>query len=80
MSAAERAMATPARSLELLARHRERFPAGILSLERDALEVEALCAAGQQSRGEAAARRFLTTHPESALVSSVNKACQLEDR
>lgn len=54
-----------------LARHRQRFSRGQLSMERDALEVRALLAAGRADEARAAASRFASRWPTSPLRSAV---------
>jgi hypothetical protein len=55
----------PARALDLIAEHRQRYGVGKLVQERDALEVQALAKAGQFSAAKARARAFLSRYPES---------------
>lgn len=52
-------------ALSALATHRRRFRDGSLAEERDALEVEALAAAGRREEASRAATEFERAHPES---------------
>lgn len=52
-------------ALSALATHRRRFPDGALAEERDALEVEALVAAGRRDEAAAAATGFEHRYPAS---------------
>ena len=58
-------MRSPARALELLEEHRQRFPFGILAQERDVFAVEALWRAGRRDLATERAKRFLAAHPDS---------------
>lgn len=64
----------PDDALSALARHRRRFPTSALAEERDALEVDALFAAGRAEDAAAAARRFITAYPGSVFASRVRRA------
>lgn len=70
--------ARPEQALARLAEHARRFPDGVLSEERQALDAVALCEAGRDADGESAARTFLREHPRAALAQRVRGAC-LED-
>ncbi len=65
----------PERALVRLGEHAQRFPAGVLSEERQALRAVALCEAGRDADGDAAARAFLHAHPQAALAERVRSAC-----
>ncbi len=65
----------PERALTLLADHARRFAGGILVEERKALRAVALCDAGRNDDGAAAARAFLRAHPKAALAQRVRSAC-----
>lgn len=62
-------------ALGLLQGHAQRFPAGMLGEEREALEALALCAAGRVTEGRGAAKAFLKGHAGSALAERVRKGC-----
>jgi outer membrane protein assembly factor BamD (BamD/ComL family) len=68
----------PEQALERLGEHARRFPAGLLAEERQALRAVALCEAGHDADGEAAARSFLREHPHAALAQRVRSACLAE--
>ena len=74
---AHRAMNSGAneQALAILTTYRERFPHGVLSEERDAQRVLALCRLGRRDEAHAAAAGFLRAHPRSPLVSRVERAC-----
>jgi outer membrane protein assembly factor BamD (BamD/ComL family) len=82
--AAERSLLDEARSalragdasgaLRDLDLHAQRFPAGILAEERDAMTVEALVAAGRADDARAAGARFRGAHPGSLLQPMVEDA------
>lgn len=65
----------PGAALRFLDEHRQRFPDGVLSEERDTERVAALCALGRTSEGRAAAEVFLAAHPAGALAARVRSAC-----
>lgn len=65
----------PEQALTRLGEHARRFPEGMLSEERQALRAVALCEAGRDADGEAAARSFLREHPHAALAQRVRSAC-----
>lgn len=77
VEAAEAALraGAPARALELLRRHEERFPSAPTAEERAALRVLALCAAGREVEGRGARWAFLREHPRSAYRERIEKAC-----
>lgn len=58
-------------ALSALTRHGRRFARGQLAMERDALEVRALVAAGRADDARAAAGRFASRWPSSPLRSAV---------
>jgi hypothetical protein len=62
-------------ALRLLAEHHERFPTSETAVERTALTVLALCAAGEIERGRSDRDAFLREHPDSAYVPRVHRAC-----
>ncbi len=63
------------RALTLLEEHARRFPGGVLSEERDAERVAALCAAGRGNEAHTRAARFSRDYPRSALGAKVRAAC-----
>jgi hypothetical protein len=65
----------PEQALTRLADHARRFPDGVLTEERQALRAVALCEAGRDADGDAAARSFLREHPQAALAQRVRSAC-----
>lgn len=62
-------------ALRLLEQHAREYPAGLLSPERAALRVVALCAAGREGEGRAEAASFLRAHAGSVLAGRVRGAC-----
>ncbi len=62
-------------ALSRLAEHAAKYPTGALRQERDGMNVVALCQAGRQSEGRAAAARFLSRSSKSALASRIRAAC-----
>lgn len=67
--------AKPEQALARLDEHARRFPDGVLSEEREALRAVALCEAGRDADGDAAAHAFLREHPQAALAERVRSAC-----
>jgi hypothetical protein len=65
----------PEQALQHLDEHARRFEAGVLGQERQALRAVALCEAGRELEGSAAARSFLRAHPRAALAQRVRSAC-----
>lgn len=65
----------PRAALALLDEHRRRFPRGILTEERDASRVFALCAMGSEQEALRSARQFAREHPRSGLGPKVARAC-----
>jgi hypothetical protein len=65
----------PEQALARLADHARRFPDGVLAEERQALRAVALCEAGRNAEGDAAASSFLREHPQAALAQRVRSAC-----
>jgi hypothetical protein len=62
-------------ALAKLNEHASKFPGGALRQEREGMTVVALCQAGRQAEGRAAAERFLTRSSKSALASRIRAAC-----
>jgi len=65
-----------ARALEQLAAYRQRFGQPSLAMEADALQVDALCRAGQRDAARAAANAFVSRWPGSPLQQRVDAACR----
>ncbi|MFO0642061.1 MAG: hypothetical protein U0183_22745 [Polyangiaceae bacterium] len=64
-----------AAALAALDEHARKYPQGVLSEERDAQRVLALCALGRVAEAKSGAARFVVRHPSSALVSKVRGSC-----
>lgn len=62
----------PARALSIAGEHKKRFPAGVLTQEREVLSIDALERLGRHSEAIARADRFLKSFPGSAHRSKVN--------
>jgi hypothetical protein len=58
-----------------LAEHAAQYPSGALREEREGIRVVALCRAGREAEGKAAAERFLARSPRSTLVARIRAAC-----
>jgi hypothetical protein len=58
-----------------LTEHAEKYPTGALREEREGIRVVALCRAGREAEGKAAAQRFLARSPRSALATRIRAAC-----
>jgi hypothetical protein len=65
----------PARALTALQAHAESFSDGQMSEDRDALRVEALCAADRRDDARAAAAAFARAWPRSPHGARVQKIC-----
>ena len=65
----------PARALELLDAHARAYPAGQMREDRQALRIEALCAAGKAPQARAEAALFLRAFPGSAHAQRVRTSC-----
>jgi hypothetical protein len=55
-----------------LSEHAERFPAGIFSLDREALRILVRCRQGKDPK---LARAFAEQHPDSPMVDRLLRAC-----
>lgn len=64
-----------ARALEILDAHARAFPQGQMREDRQALRIEALCAAGKQPQARAEVRRLLRDFPVSAHAARVQAMC-----
>jgi hypothetical protein len=65
-------------ALARLAEHAAKYPAGALREEREGVRVVALCRAGREAEGKAAAERFLARSPHSSLATRIRAACGRE--
>jgi hypothetical protein len=65
----------PAAALKVIDMHRRRFPHGVLSEERDALQIEALGSAGRTDEACRAAQVFHGAYPGSLLARAVEDNC-----
>lgn len=63
-------------ALRALHLHAQRYPASVLTQEREALEIKALVDAGRISNARAAAERFLSRYPQSTLRGSIQRALE----
>lgn len=66
----------PTLALRLLDRHARQFPRGVMTEERRALRVAALCLDGQPKAAERESRAFLRDYRDSPLSANVGKHCQ----
>jgi hypothetical protein len=62
-------------ALAKLDEHQKAFPSGVLSEERTAARIVALCAAGRQADARSLATAFLARHPSSPLAPRVRTSC-----
>jgi hypothetical protein len=62
-------------ALGRLAEHAARYPSGALREEREGIRVVALCRAGREVEGKAAADKFLARSPRSTLAARIRAAC-----
>jgi len=62
-------------ALDLIARHKQRYPKSALAPEREALRVFSLCAAGRVDEARAVARRSFAKAPRSPLRTAVEESC-----
>ena len=65
----------PAAALAALAEHQRKFPRGVLTQERTAARVRALCALGRTKEAKAEAARLARVSPNSPLEARALKAC-----
>ena len=81
LQSVKRALASnrPERALALLRDHAERFADGMLTPERDLLEVRALCAVGRPGRAERKAAAALAANPRSPWAPQLRRGCASED-
>lgn len=66
----------PEQALAQLDRHAERFEAGVLAPEREALRIELLCASGHPDEATALQASFTRRFPDSPLRGRVLAACE----
>ena len=64
-----------ATALAKLDEHQRTFPRGVLSEERTAARVVALCGAGRQGEARSLGAAFLARHPNSPLAPRVRGSC-----
>ena len=67
-----------ARALAIVDEHRTRYPRSELRLEREALQVLALCELGRKRDAARVARALLTRDPNSPLRASIEQSCALK--
>jgi hypothetical protein len=65
----------PAEALKVLEEHQRRFPGGVLTQERSATRVQALCALGRMKEAQNELARLARTAPQSPHVARAKKAC-----
>ncbi len=70
----------PRAALARLAEHARRFPSGVLSEEREASRVFALCQLGDVVGARARAKRFVQRSPNSPFVERVRASCRAKSR
>ncbi|WAS90136.1 RNA polymerase sigma factor [Nannocystis punicea] len=63
-------------TLELVARHQQRFPAGVFVEEAAAAAIEARCRLGEHDRARREAAAFVARWPASALAARVSALCR----
>lgn len=64
----------PERALRLAELHAQRFPAGMLTQEREAIAIEALAKLGRDAQAQSRARIFLKAHPGSPYKPRIDAA------
>jgi hypothetical protein len=67
-----------ATAIAKLDEHQRSYPSGVLSEERTAARVVALCGAGQQAEARSVATAFLARHPSSPLAPRVRASCGMQ--
>jgi hypothetical protein len=65
----------PAAALEVLDEHQRKFPRGVLTQERGAARIQALCALGRMKEARAGLARLARAFPGSPHVARARKAC-----
>jgi hypothetical protein len=71
---ADAARGEPAQALAQAERHRQQFPRGRLSEEREALAIRALSSLGRTDEAHARARAFRAAYPKSFLIPALESA------
>jgi hypothetical protein len=69
----------PAAALKALDEHQRSFPSGVLSQERTAARIQALCALGRTKEARSALERLARTAPNSPHEARARKACGFSD-
>ena len=67
-----------ARALSIVDEHRARYPRSALRVEREALQVLALCELGRRSEAARVARALLAREPLSPLRAAIEQSCALK--
>jgi hypothetical protein len=67
------------RAISVLARHRKRFPEGLLARERDVSWITALCVLGRVDEARTRAKSFLRSHGSSPHAAKVRASCGGKD-
>ncbi len=62
-------------AITLLRKHRRSFPGGIMSQERDGLEIIALCSSGQDARAKQKYSAFRRHSPNAPIMMRITKTC-----
>jgi hypothetical protein len=70
----------PGRALELTDAHARAFPRGVLTEERAATRIVALCSLGRHTDGRRETQAFLARSPDSPLAERVRTACSSSER
>jgi hypothetical protein len=65
----------PAAALKALDEHQRSFPSGVLTQERTAARIQALCALGRTKEARSALERLARTSPNSPHEARARKAC-----
>ncbi len=68
----------PARALDLLERHRERFPGGALNEAREACTIEAMIALGRRDAAERRYLEFIVDFPRSSFRERLERRLRRE--
>jgi hypothetical protein len=67
-----------ARALAIVDEHRARYPRSALRVEREGLQVLALCELGRKSEAARVARTLLAREPLSPLRAAIEQSCALK--
>jgi TolA-binding protein len=65
----------PAAALKALDEHQREFPSGVLSQERTAARIQALCALGRMNEAKSELAKLARTSPQSPHAARARKAC-----